>query len=589
MNVEEARALADKATQKEVAPATSESSKKRAREGYAPYLLDFPADCPIEPVGMYGDTYYFLDSVRHLHALKGKDINKGTILPMLGEHQEYKFIAWPRWSKPDEEGETYCTGWRPEWAGDVLIAEASRRGVWDVQGKLRGPGCWRDDDGNTLVMHCGDRIYFGAAPMSPGKVGPYVYSSAPRRPHPDMGYTDTKLGHEILEVLKMWNWARPDADPVLMLGWMAAAILGGALEWRPLIWITGDKATGKSTLQKFTRGIMGDDAVIASSDSTAAGIWQRVGHMTLPVALDEIEASTDNRKAQGIINLARQAGSGDQMLRGGSDHNGASFTVRNCFMFSSILIPPMLGQDVSRMAVLRLQELPKDAMTPPLDTKWLASASKQIRGRLLTNWHRLTELIDVYKSALAAVGHGGRGGDQFGTLLACAWMLLSDDDPDDDDLAHWSSVLDKRDGSDEQADHERCVKWLLSSTLDLYRGGERKTVGSWVRQAGGYDKVTDIETRDAKRALGNVGMGVFDKIVSDKERIKVLCVANDHQGLASLFKDSHWIGQSGADGVWTQALRRVHGAFADRQRFCGARESCTAIPLTSIFGGEDDA
>lgn len=588
--LKEARDLADKTTQKEVARGDAPQRRKNRKEGWAPYSLDFPDDCPIEPVGVFGDNYYFLDSKRHLHALKGKDINKGTISPMLGDDQAYKFEQWPRF-KSIEGGDLECTGWRPEQAADVLIAEANRRGVWDVQGKLRGPGCWLDEDGQTLVMHCGDQIYFGHAPQKPGKIGPYVYSSAPRRPHPDISYTNTKLGLEVLEVLKMWQWARPETDPVLMLGWIAAAILGGALKWRPLIWITGDKGTGKSTLQNFVRGLMGEDAVIASSDSTAAGIWQRVGHMTLPVALDEIEASTDNRKAQGIINLARQAGSGDQMLRGGADHNGASFTIRNCFMFSSILLPPLLGQDVSRMAVLKLEEIPPGSMSPPLDTKWLASASKELRGRLLANWHRLPELIDIWRKTLAEYGHGGRGGDQFGTLLACAGLLLSDEEPTEEDLTRWGILLDKRGGgSEEQSDHERCIAWLMSSMLDVYRGGEKRTIGDWIRQAAGMDKEHSIDhdVKEAKRALGNVGMGIGERMI-EGQPVKVLFVANDHQGLTSLFRDSHWIGQSGSDGVWVQAMRRVSGACADQQRFSGLKKRCTSIPFPSLFGEDDNA
>ncbi|MBE2191879.1 MAG: hypothetical protein IAE63_06840 [Alphaproteobacteria bacterium] len=592
-NYESLRAVADKTTEKQVVHSEPEK-KKRHKEGYTPYDISFPDDCPIEPVGVYGNTYYFLDNNRHLHAIAGDKINKGTIVPMLGDKQNYKYEQWPRFKPILKDGEivgTDCTGWRPEQAADCLIAEANRRGIWDVRGKLRGPGCWKDDDGQTLVMHCGDVIYFGNAPMNPGKIGPYVYSSAPSLPHPDLEFDDQRFGLEVLELLKMWNWVRSELDPILMLGWIGAAIVGGALNWRPLVWITGDKATGKSTLQKFTRGIMGDDAVIASSDSTAAGIWQRVGHMTLPVALDEIEASTDNRKVQGIVNLARQAGSGDQMLRGGSDHNGASFTVRNCFMFSSILIPPLLGQDVSRMAILQLQELPKDSPSPPLNSDWLSAASKKIRGRLMAHWDRLDDLIDLWKERLAEVGHGGRGGDQFGTLLAVAWLLMSDKDPDEEEIARMCVALDKRSGSDEKSDHERCVVWLMSSMMDIYRSGERRTVSDWIRQAAdmrdGTEGWSDIEVKEARRALENVGLKVSDKLI-DGKRVWFLSVANEHQGLTGLFRDAHWIGQSGADGVWVQALRRVRDAKPDQQRFSGMRLSCTTIPFPSIFGEDAD-
>lgn len=582
---EGARALADKSVQRPAPEGASGPGGRRHKAGWSPYSLDFPANCPIEPIGVYGDLYFFLDSKRHLQTVRGSEFKPKHVQSMLGEFQEYKCEAWPRWKKPDEDGRIVCDGWRPEWAIDVLMAEAARRGVWNAEGRLRGPGCWRDDDGHTLVMHCGDTVFLGAAPLSPGKIGGYVYHADSARPKPLMTYGENKIGLEILDILNGWAWSRPGIDPILMLGWIGAAILGGALDWRPLVWITGDKATGKSTLQRLVRGLMGDDSVIASSDSTAAGVWQRVGHMSLPVALDELEASTNNAKAQGIISLARQAGSGDQMLRGGASHSGSSFTVRNCFMFSSILIPPLLGQDISRMAVLSLNTLPKDSIPPAFDRAWLAGAAVKLRGRLVKNWVLLDERIAAAKEVLARFGHGGRGGDQFGTLLACASLLVHDEDPGEDVFSAWGALLDRRGDGDEEADHERCLSHLLSSLVDVYRGGARRTVADWIKQAAGFDRQrTDAE--EAREALGNMGIGFLEKKDAEGVPFKLVLVANDHQGLAALFRGTHWMGQSGSDGVWAQALCRVNGAIRDRQRFNGMRKYCTAIPLASLFGEE---
>ena len=115
-------------------------------------------------------------------------------------------------------------------------------------------------------------------------------------------------------------------------------MLGGALEWRPMVWVAGDKGTGKSTLQKVVKGVFGRGGLIPAVDASAAGLWQSLGHSSLPVALDEVESEEDNRRNNNLLKLARVAASGGQMLRGGSDHKQASFTVRSCFLFSSILI-----------------------------------------------------------------------------------------------------------------------------------------------------------------------------------------------------------------------------------------------------------
>ena len=71
------------------------------------------------------------------------------------------------------------------------------------------------------------------------------------------------------------------------------------------------------------------------------------------------------------------------VLRGGSDHQAAGFVVRSAFMFSSILIPPLLDQDLSRIAVLTLKDLP-----PANTDRWVirrkAEVVAAVRGGLIS-------------------------------------------------------------------------------------------------------------------------------------------------------------------------------------------------------------
>lgn len=556
-----------------------------------PYDISFPDDFPIEPLGINGGDVYFLDQKKQLVAIKAEKLGKGTIVPLFGDQQALKYAFFPRWGE-DGNGRPKVTGWRPEQAADCLYAEAARRGLWDILERVRGPGCWKDIDGG-LVMHCGDLIFHGDNALTPRQIGRHVYPAAPPKPHPA---EDRKAGvdaaEELLTILKTWAWRRPDLDPHLLLGWIGAAMLGGALKWRPLVWMTGDKASGKSTLQELIKGVMGAGGIINSTDATAAGLWQSVGHASLPVALDEIEAEEDNRKAHNIIKLARQAASGGQTLRGGSDHKNASFTVRSCFLFSSILIPPMLGQDISRMAVLQLDKLLDGAKAPNLSEKKLNAIGEKIRARLLQQWPRFITLLETWQAQLVSVGHSGRSADQFGTLMACYDVLTSDADPDSDTLAEWGELL-KRQGleecQDDISDHERCLGHLMTTQLDLMRSGERRTVGSWVLEAAGKDP-TDEELfpsadtiKSANKALGNVGLLVKKETSPGGRPYFILHVANDHQGLSGLFRDTHWSGRSGTSGVWVQAMRRIKGSQPSQQRFNGTKLRCTAVPLDEIF------
>jgi hypothetical protein len=94
---------------------------------------------------------------------------------------------------------------------------------------------------------------------------------------------------------------------------------------------------------------------------------------------DEFEPNALNaHKMAAVLELARIASSGDEMSKGGSDHNATDFTLNSCFMFSAILMPHMELQDRSRFAILELDPLPEG--TPALD---LESADLPAIGAVL--------------------------------------------------------------------------------------------------------------------------------------------------------------------------------------------------------------
>ncbi|HCS23671.1 MAG TPA: hypothetical protein DIW20_07980, partial [Rhodospirillaceae bacterium] len=62
-----------------------------------------------------------------------------------------------------------------------------------------------------------------------------------------------------------------------------------------------------------------------------------------------------------------------------------------------------------------------------------------------------------------------------------------------------------------------------------------------------------------------------------------LLVANDHQGLRSLFAGTRW-----GDGVWRQSMRRVKGAEASTSstNFGGSASRYTKVPLSALFADD---
>jgi hypothetical protein len=205
----------------------------------------------------------------------------------------------------------------------------------------------------------------------------------------------------------------------------------------------------------------------------------------LPVLFDELEANRGQPPGKAVINLARLASSGGDAHRGGQDHEGHAFKAKTCFLFSSILLPPLLQQDRNRMAILELEKIPKDADPVELDAGKLRQLGRQFRRRLIDQWPRLEALLAKYRTALAGVGHGGRSQDQFGALLAVADVLLYDtvDEVFIDEAAGWVAADTLAEKSMELADEEEAVNYLASTVLKGRGGDELEPVSRHILAA----------------------------------------------------------------------------------------------------------
>jgi hypothetical protein len=257
----------------------------------------------------------------------------------------------------------------------------------------------------------------------------YPRLSALSEPWTEKHHADENPARKLLETFRKWNWTRPEVDPVLLLGWIGCALIGGALDWRPAVLLIGDRATGKSTLQQALRNIFGD-TLFRSADTTAAGIYQAMAHDARPVALDELEPDSDPRKLDNVVHLMRTSASGDIGRRGGPTKGEASeFQMRSAFLFSAINNPLRSAQDMSRVAVLRLMPLNLNQAKPePIDTDVTGAMMLSL---MMQGWGdngaRFHATLERFKKALEQGGHGGRGQDTYGVLLACAATLLGDE------------------------------------------------------------------------------------------------------------------------------------------------------------------
>lgn len=552
--------------------------------------------CPVRPLGINGEYSWYLDRHGQLRGVK-KHENQ-TIMHLFGDRIDLLCRHYPTYAKGSVEPQKHrFDGTR---ASMDMITACSEKGLFNPDGAVRGVGAWADDDGG-LIYHTGQSLITAEGPKDPGDVGGKIYPAYPPIPAPALAAGSGDPASDLLGVLSTWNWARPDVDPMISLGMIAAQMFCGALAWRPVYWLTGDKASGKSAFQDLIRQVHGDKGLIQSNDPTKSGITSRLGHSSLPVAIDELEPGEEgSRKEADIITLARVAASGGQWLRGSADQKGASGNVYSAFLFSSILIPGSLGaQDRSRLIVLNLNPIPAGATKPALNARTWGQRGAVLKRRLIDRWESWSERLELWRAALAEHAVSGRSGDNWATTMAMADMALHPELPSRDTLDQWArkvAFATRAEVEDIGSNAEDMLLYLMGQPFDVYRRGEMFNVAQWVMTAAQLPSaprelvssasgdnlpgsINDQDRADAARRanekLAKVGM----RVKGAGHEAQLFLPNKPIPGLVRLFQGSDW-----ASGVWSQAARRVPGAEATQATLAGITTRGVYVPLISIAG-----
>lgn len=551
---------------------------------WEPDARGLPPGCAVQPLGVDGDVFYFLDVLGQLKGLDAGKFSQNTINALFMGRQHWLTWAWPQRNKAGA-----VSGWQAHKARETLMEACGHKGPWNATDKVRGRGAWTDSHGD-LLLHLGSRLIYRGRNVPPGEIDGMVYPTRPDLPAPQISAVGGESPADLLlPLLRSWAWQRPEVDPVLLLGWIGAAFLGGALRWRPTVFITGDKGSGKSTLQAIVKGLMGEFLVDAV-DTTAAGIYQSIRQDSIAVAVDEAEAESDPRKLKALIKLARAASSGGKMRRGSDSHVGVEFQVHSSFLFSSINAPPLEPQDLSRMALLRLARLPAGQHLSMPAPQALKLAGAAILRRMIDSYSSLAKKFNDYRDMLAECGHDARGQDTFGILLACADVIVGDRWHElavsfGDDIGGWVRLLEARhlhEYEDANANWLGCLNHLLSVQVESWRNGLRLTPGQLVEDLWEQPDGRVITFEEAQRQLGQAGLGLR----RDERGDRWLVVPNQNPLTRKLFVGSKWGGDEGA-GVWAGALRQGPRTELWQEGQCkvnGVKSRATLISLAGLYG-----
>lgn len=575
-----------------------------------------PPDCPVKVLGMKDQIVYLVSATGSLMAIKKWD--NPVLMMAFAPYINYAFWAWPALGPAGEDSdgqplEPKVKRLERDKCATALIAEAARKPMFDPQDNVRGRGGWKTDDGQFLWHSGGDLWTVRYQLDRDGRPKDHALQSA--RPTDYMGHFYAKdraiitpwqtrverhesPAHSLLQDLGTWNWKRAWLDPILYLGWIASAFMGGALDVRPILFTIGGKGVGKSTLHELTKAVFGD-ALYTTANTTAAGIYQNIKQDSRPVAVDEFEAKARGDKEQSIIELARQSFSGAKLYRGGQNHEGVEFELRSSFLFSAILHPPLGVQDRSRMAILNLDALDKSHGRQPVVSD---EAGRMILRQIMDGWHDFNHvLLPRWRKLLHDVGFDARARDTYGTLLAAAELLVGEHGLidagfqykpgpdglamiDHDTLVQALRAATRHEFADQQEKWQDVMNMILTSVIENWTSGKKPTVGSVLEE---YERESDLA--HAQEQLAAAGLSL--RKAGDKTTGYALAVPAKHVALDKIFGHSDY-----RDGGWTQALRQAPEQIAPKDyashmvRISKVPSRCILIDMEAYeaFGAKEE-
>lgn len=453
------------------------------------------------------------------------------------------------------------------------LQEACRdNGIFNQQ-RARGVGCWRYKE--KLIIHLGDRLYVDGQEASLNALGikehTYILSERVDPPNePPLSVVDCRQLTELCSSLK---W-KDSSSGMLLAGSMALMRICGALPWRPQIWVTGPKGSGKSTVvDKLFHPIAGTYGLFVQGNTSEAGIRQGLQCASRPVLFDESETSDKKSLARmkGIFELIRQASSESEgrILKGTPDGKGLSFKVNSSFYLSSIRVSLTEEADFSRFAILELDR-GDSSKWPDIEKKFdriTNDFGNRLFSRIVGMYPTLLANKKVFEEIIAPQSER-RAAQQYGILLAGFACLISDTVITEElarRMVEQLPCIRHVDSKIELADEFECMDHLLSSEVKI-AAGDRVERSSF--------------EKELTMARGSSDGGLQLRLFGVDCNAEAVYVAVRHPSLSQMFTNTKW------DSMWGNALARLPNAKVTRHRFGTNKKHCVRIPWEAVFPPE---
>ena len=152
-----------------------------------------------------------------------------------------------------------------------------------------------------------------------------------------------------------YRWDRSE-DGYAFAGWLVTSLIGGALPFRPMLWLTAAAGAGKTFLLEDILCPVFGPLVTDLVNATEAGMASIASDSALPCYLDEFEPEAGReRKQQEILSLIRTATSGSAARIRGTATGGFTMTrPRFSLLMASVNRPVLSPANASRITAIHL-------------------------------------------------------------------------------------------------------------------------------------------------------------------------------------------------------------------------------------------
>lgn len=511
-------------------------------------FLDDVNSYPFRIIGQTAtDLYFFTKETCVVMKVKKSSIGKSTLMTIMDRDLWGDSFADPKGG----------IAW--DAATNFILRKGALSPIFD-ESSVRGTGAWNDN--GHLVINTGKELLINGelSPLFQDETR-FVYEQKGKVPYTIKNPLTVEQARGLIEITDCLDFINPEYS-TLLAGWIMLAPFGGALDWRPHAWLTGDRGAGKThIMDHIIYPMVSKYGLKALGSSSSAGLRQGLNNCSKPVMLDEAEADTLKKQEviEDVLSMARQASSGSEdsanIMHGTQDGSGRNWIVKSMFLFASIGPAIKHGADKSRVTLLKLTT-PRKANKESRAKNFLKLKEAErvltapwiegFHARTLNLFPELLKCITIFNEQTADIMGTRRDGDQYGTLLAGAYMVTHDTAPTAGEARLW---LDKftllhNDEPNEKDDGELCLDEIMNYKVQVSE--YKLSIGIWLKAW--FSPYSDLIDREDVEGLLTIAPGSIKRELEDqgikpvfRAGIIEVQIADGHPAIQRILKSTAWV------------------------------------------------